>query len=503
MFNRNSKIFIIVISLIIILSFQACLKSKRPGLPEDVVSVIGVSGLNKPQINRFILKSMESGDSLKLQACYFIVSNLTSNYSAFYNLKDSADNIYKLKPESFKNLENIILYKDSLEKSKGKLVYKADSFSLDFKRLNAKFLTDNLFYAFETYYKNKPYLDYDFETFKEYILPYRAENETAEPFRKKLSTYFKLDTNIDLRTNVELINNKINSMLKYDERYVISVENPTIDQLLKKGKGNLETINMLKVKALRSLGIAASIDYTPALTDTNGIYAWTSVMSPDGDLILLDIENGRLHNLLQNSIAKVYRRTFSQDTNSLFAIKNVKESTPGFLGHFNYTDVSNSYNLTSSFKSKTKELNKYLYMSVYNDGQWKPVDWSLNKNSQIKFNNLADNKLYLPVKWENNQSIAIDFPFILKDNRQEYFKSSGKNELVKLTHYSPKGKLINFEEYKIYYWDFEWKLIENFKFTEGGYKIELPDNTLYRILESGPFHDERIFTIKNGKQIFY
>ncbi|PLX04284.1 MAG: hypothetical protein C0595_04125 [Marinilabiliales bacterium] len=503
MLNRNIKFFIAGISLIIILLIQACLKSKRPGLPEDVVSVISVSGLNKPQINRFILESMESEDSLKLHACYFIVSNLTSNYSAFYNLIDSSDNIVKINPESFKNLENIILYIDSLENSNGKLIYKADSFSLDFKRLNAKLLTDNLDIAFETYYDNKRYLNYDFETFKEYILPYRVENEVVEPFRKKLGKLYKLDTNIKFRDNIELINNKINSLVKYDERYVLSVESTSTDKLLKKGRGNLESINILKVKGLRSLGIAASIDYTPALSDTNGIYLWTSVLSPDGELILLDIKDGKLRNLLQNSIAKVYRRTFSNDTNSLFATKNIEENTPLFMGDYNYIDVSKSYNFNSTFISKSDTFNKYLYLSVYNYGQWKPIAWSLNENSQIAFNNLADNILYLPVKWQKNRSIAIDYPLILKDNKVEYFKVSGAYEPVKLTNYSPKGKLKANEEYDIYYWDFEWKLIESFKFTNDAYHIELPGNTLYRINNNDPFHYERIFSIKNGEQLFY
>lgn len=503
MLIRNGKLFILSISLIFLLSFQACLKSKRPGLPEEVVSVINMSGLNKPQINRFILESMESNDSLKLQACYYIVSNLASNYSAYYKLRDSLNNTYKIKPESFKNLHNIILYIDSLEKSHGKLEYKADSFSLDYKRLNAEFLTDNLFYAFETYYKNKPYLNYDFETFKEYILPYRVENETVEPFRKKLSKLYNLDTTINFKTNVELINKKINSLVIYDERYVVSVVNPIIDQILEKGKGNLESINILKVKVLRSLGIAASIDYSPALTDTNGNYVWTSAFSPNGDVILLDIDNGKLHDLMENSMSKVYRRTFSHDSNSLFAIKNVKEITPRFLGHYNYMDVSNSYNFKSSFISKTNILDKYLYLAIYNDGKWKPIDWSLNKDSQIKFNYLADNKLYLPVKWENDQSVAINYPFLLKNSKPEYYVLSTEFVPVKLTNSSPKEKLINNEEYKIYYWDFEWKIIKTFKSAEGSYIINLPGNTIYRICNNEPFHNERIFSIKNGKQLFY
>jgi len=503
MLNKTSNIFL-AISLIIVLSIQACLKSKRPGLPEDVVSVISMSGLNKPQINRFILESMESEDSLKLQASYFIVRNLPTNYAAFYSRKDSLDHILKINPESFKNLENIILYLDSLEKSYGKIIYKADSFSLDFKRLNAKFLTNNLFNAFETYYDNKSYLNYDFETFKEYILPYRIENEAAEPFRKKLAQLYKLDTNITFRDNVELINNKLNSLVQFDERYILSVENPTIDELLDRGRGNLESINILKVRVLRSLGIAASIDYTPALTDTNSLYLWTSVISPDGKLILLDIKNGKLHDLLQNSIAKVYRRSFSHDTNSLFAIKNIEENTPAYLGDYNCIDVSKSYDFNTTYILKYDTIfNKYTYLSIYNDGQWKPVAWSLNKKKYTEFNNLADNILYLPVKWENYHSIAIYYPFILKGNKVEYFKISDDFESVRLTNYSPKGKLISSEEYNIYYWDFEWKLVENFKPANDTYQINLPGNTIYKISNNDPFHNERIFSIKNGKQIFY
>lgn len=503
MLDRSRTFFIIGFSFIFLLSFPACLKSKKQGLPRDVISVISISGINKPQINRFILNCMESEDSLKLNACYFIVSNLTSNYTSFYSLNDSLDNKYEIRPASFKNLENIILYIDSLESSHGSVFYKSDSFSLDFKNLNAKFLTNNLFSAFKTYYNNKPYLDYNYETFKEYVLPYRTENEIAEPFRNKLSKIYSLDTNITFKENIEIINKKVNSLVSYDERYAVSIIKPSIDELLIKGNGNLESINNLKVKVLRSLGIAAAIDYTPALTDTNGMYVWTSVFSPDGDMINLDIPNGNLQKLLDKSIAKVYRRTFSQDNSSLFAIKSIEENTPAFLGHYNYIDVSDTYNFNSNYYSNATVSDKYLYLAVYNDGRWKPIDWSLNKNSRIGFNKLAQGNLYLPVKWKKSNSVAVDYPFIIDDNKVNHFNLSSDYEMISIANYSPKGKLNNNENYKIYYWDFEWKLIKSFKGDDSGINVLLPKNTIYRITNNTPFNRERIFSIENGKQVFY
>ncbi|PLX14519.1 MAG: hypothetical protein C0598_01080 [Marinilabiliales bacterium] len=492
-------IFIAVVASLFVFSNEACLKSKKPGIPQEVVSIINISGHNKPQINRFILNAMESKDSLKLHASYFIVENLHKNYTAFYSFKDSLNNTYNIKPEEFRSLQEIQEHIKYLEGNYGKIDYKADSFSIDFRSLNSQFLTENLMHAFSTYYQNKSYLNYDFHTFLHYILPYRVANETVESFRAKLSSIYYLDTTLSFKENIKNINDQINAKLKYDLRYSRSVENYSIDSILKMDKTNMETLNIFKVKVFRSLGIAAAMDYTPALANEYGSYYWTVVFSPLGERIELDNNTGELEYNLQNSISKVYRRSFTHDTTSLFAIKKTEESTPPFLGHFNNIDVSNKYGFKALYTPSENTEKKYLYLAVYNDRNWRPVAWSVNNNYKFDFKDLAEEIVYLPVLWENNSGTAIDYPFILKNDKLIKLQPLTKKEKYTLTHFSTKEKLVKNEAYKIYYWDSQWMISKRFVKKSKGEKIVLPSNTIYKIVPENDIFNESTFLIENGQ----
>ncbi|NOY51788.1 MAG: hypothetical protein GXO88_14645 [Chlorobi bacterium] len=505
MFNKRPILLSVICLVFIVLYFSSCLKSKRPGIPKDVISVLDIAGINKPQLTKFILNCMEADDSLKLDACYYLLSYSNKNYTSFYSLKDSLGNTYNINPGRFSNLREILLHIDSLEGANGCLEYKADSFSIDFESLNSKQFTDNLFVAFDTYNNNKEWLTYGYSAFKQYILPYRVANEIVEPFRKKLRGLLndELDNELSFEQNVLKVNRKINSLIQYDERYVKTMHRPLIDELLETGKGNLETINIFKVKAFRSLGFAAAMDYTPALSDTNGWLAWTTVIAPDGNEIHLGACDGGLTEPIVRSLAKIYRRTYFADSNSLFSIKSIKESTPPYLGHYNYIDVSGLYGNNYRFAKKTSSSQKYLFTAVYNDGKWKAVDWSLNKDSIMIFENMAENVVYLPTKWEDKRCLAIDYPFVFKNGDIQVFKPSLKSGNFDLKYYASGKHLMANIKYKLYYWDNTWKVIGDFKYHVDGISASLPLNAIYLIKDDDIFHDERIFAMEDGNQLFY
>jgi hypothetical protein len=505
MFIKRSILLSVFCLAFVGVFLSSCLKSKRPGIPKEVIEVLDIAGINKPQLTKFILNCMEADDSLKLDACYYLLSYSHRNYTSFYSLKDTLANTYNIDTEHFSNLKEIILYIDSLEKANGYLEYRADSFSIDFESLNSKQLTADLNVAFDTYYKNKAWLNYDYSVFKNYILPYRVANEIVEPFRKKLQAILmdEIDKNLSFEQNILKINRKLNTLVRYDERYVKTMRKPLIDELLARGKANLENINILKVKAFRSLGFAATLDYTPALSDTNGWFAWTTVISPDGSEIHLSVKYDELPNSIIKSLPKIYRRTYFVDSSNLFIIKSIKESTPPYLGHFNSIDVSDLYGKTYTYEKKTGSRQKYLYMAVYNDGKWKAVDWSLNKDSMISFDNLAGNIVYLPAEWTDKKCLAIDYPFVFKDGNKQVLKPSLKTRKMELMYYATGKPLITNRNYKLYYWDNNWKTIRDVQYRDNMIRASLPLNTIYLIKDDDIFHDERIFALEAGNQVFY
>ena len=495
---------ILAISLILLLLQTSCLKSKRPGIPLKVVEVLNISGKNKPNLNKYILYSLESSDSLQKKASYFILENMHKNYTSFYHLADSNGHNYIFEPKKYSNLNAILSHIDSLEQANGALFYQADSFSIDHKNIDFNLLYNNQLLAFEAIDENTLKNQSNLNLFLNYTLPYRVSNEIIEPFRKKLKELLenKIKESNTIDEKVYAINDAINQLVKYDARYIKSLERKKLDDILNEGVSNLENINIIKVKALRSFGIPATIDYCPVLTDTNGSYLWTAVFKPDGSKILLDIENGVLSNILKHKITKVYRRTYSFDTSSLFLIKDVRENTPPYLGHYNYLDVSSEYGQKLNYSTKTQSNNKYAYLAVYNDNKWRPIDWALNIKGSVNFENLGENIIYLPVFWNYSKIEAFYYPFCFYGGKKHVFEASNSIREISVKQNSPTSKLSAGMEYKTYYWNYKWIETEH-SFKNSKLKFKAPANTIYLIKDKVVGHQYRIFTVEGGNQKFY
>ncbi len=416
---RNNFLLALLFTITFFFLFgsSSCLKSKRPGLPSEVIEVLNISGIHKTELTKFILSTSQTKDSLKIDAAYFLISNLDKNYTAYYKLVDSSGNIYNIIPEDFNNYMEIRCFIDSIESTNGNLIYSADSFAIDYSRVNTNLLTNNMELAFKKWRHNKHWLNYDYQTFKKFILPFKVASEEIECFRQTLNDKFynTIDSNISFYENIDKINRGINSHIIYDPRYIKVLSAQSVKELIINGKGNLNDINIFKVKALRSLGFAASMDYTPYIADSSGWYAWTTVFSPDGEKIHLDISNGILKELLEHKIPKVYRRTYFEDTSSLYSIKKFDDRTPPYLGHFNMFDVSANYFFSRDTILVNNNDCKYSYLAVFNDNEWRAVDWSQNINGKSNFNNLASGINYKYANWDTNNIVIIGSPFMFND----------------------------------------------------------------------------------------
>ena len=260
----------IILTLLLVIVCNSCLKSKKPGIPDEVITTLNESGIRKPDLLKVILAFQQPEDSLKLQSAYFLIQNLDNNYSIKMSLYDSSDNLIQINTKDFADYASIKEYRDSLEKISGKLSYKADSIWLDIDTLKSEFLINHINSAFTTMQNNTWSTKYDFNTFCNYILPYRVANEEIELsisfFQNKYAHLIQQNLSIvDLAT---LLNSEINNTLSYDERLVINPNVQSVVTLEESKTGNLLDINVYKVNALRSMGIAAALDYTPFFADS-------------------------------------------------------------------------------------------------------------------------------------------------------------------------------------------------------------------------------------------
>ncbi len=404
-----SKILFLVF-VIISVFLISCLKSKKPGIPAKTQEILNNSSIFKPGLMSVILEFQKPKDSIKLNSAYFLIENLDINYTIKQSLYDTLDNPIELNIKNYPNLTTIKLLRDSIERVVGDLKYETDSIWLDFKHIGPDFLINHINLSYNNWKNNNLLLDYDIETYYNYILPYRVANEEPELyldlFRKKYANILA-DSSTLLEIVYEL-NDKINSYLNYDERLVLAPNPQTIKQTEESRSGDLRDINIYKIKVFRSLGIAAVLDYTPYFCDSVLGYYSTTVILPNNDKIHLTNPDNNINPYKKGKVAKIYRRIHTSNPSGLFTVKDKKTHTPSFLGNFNYIDVTNEYIPTKNINIGIDDTSTLVYLSVYNDEEWKPIEWAfLDEDGTALFKNMGMGIRYLPTIVSNKKIVPI------------------------------------------------------------------------------------------------
>jgi hypothetical protein len=509
--TRNLKrLGLIFIGFGLLLLNWQCLKSNKAGIPMDVVKVIAKADLNKPELMNAIGEYLAPEDSLKLKAMYWLIANMDGNYTVYYSVQDSLGRHYTFPPENYSHYLDLKHKWDDTEKSVGNLIYHADSFSVDFKSLKAGFLIDNMNDAWQAYQSNAWAKAYDFHIFCRWILPYRCANEPVEPFRKhflkKYGDSIREAHPTSAMAAALLINRLVNRQMDYKDTYNKSANVQDIHQLEKTGAGNFWDINVYKVKVLRSFGLAATLDYTPFLADTNFGYVWTTVILPDRSELMLEFPHRVARLRAGGRLAKVYRRSFERDSTCLYAIKDIKQTTPPFLGHYYYQDISNQIP-HARVQLKYFPKQPYAYLAVFNDGEWHPVTWAISSPDKgTVFDLMGTNVVYLPVGLNKKFLLSLQSPFILDGEGNQFrLKANFTREVSARITYTAPRQLMNLnQKYSLFVWNGNWYPLYNLDGNPRGYDLKVPDNGLFLLTNEDIDFSERIFVIDaDGNQMFY
>ncbi len=212
-----------------------------------------------------------------------------------------------------------------------------------------------------------------------------------------------------------LISKHIDSLYSFDKRFVKQAHVLSYNEIKKTKRGNYTDLAYQKIRLLRAFGIPATLDYTPHISDTNQGFAWAVAMNKNAEFVPLLPPGTEDLFLSSGRIPKVYRRIFHDNENSLFAKKNLEVTTPPFIGHYHYQDVTQEYFATSQVVLNIACPDTLVYLAVWNDDEWKAVDWSDCRNSQAHFQQLATGSVLRPVYLFNKQVEAFGEPFVVHE----------------------------------------------------------------------------------------
>ncbi len=514
---------IILILLMIILS--SC-KIKKT-IPTDVeITLEKLPTKERQKFEKIINYFRDKEDTLKLNASFFLISNIHNAKSVYY---DSSNYSWNSIPDTWS--------------------------------INEKYFINNIDNAVEACRGNIESGCLSFKNFCNYILPYRINFETVESWREKIKVKY-LDSIKSLNTYPiassydTTICNWFNDHLKKSFKYTSIGDNTDTKnwtELSNNLKGNCMEMTKSIIFPLRAFGVAATFDFTPCWGNINGGHAWNVLIqschhpnipfmgletNPYNCNPFLLITNKDSSKSTYRICGKVFRQAFEINKESLEYLNKGKYSIPTVFQDERILDVTNDYFKTLDVKIKVdqeKVKNEtFSYLAIFNNGKWVPTAWGIIKtDGYIEFRKIAINLLYLPILFTNNTIIPISFPFVLTDKGSKLINGGQRraditikntqskeleqlSEINKMTDWNSqkfiktmnnivigkkRSKPIKNKEYKLYFWNNKWKLYKKYVPKKNFIKVKgLPANSVYRLTSEGSNDYERIFTIEKGCQ---
>ena len=516
-----------ILYFFIVILLSACQSHYK--VPANVAEILQKSGNNRSELEKVIRHYQRPEDSLKLKAAYFLIGNMGQQSYIHYIVADTNGNDMHFNVLDYPNYDKMVQAWDSLETIYGKIENKPDTIIYDYNKVTAEYLITNIDLAFKAW-REFPWAKHiNFDQFCEYILPYRSTNEPLENWRPYF--YKKYQWVKDSVKNPDdpveaaiLINNDIKSWFTFDSRFYRQSTDQGLKEMLKNKMGRCEDMTNLAIYAMRAMGIPVMSDFTPYWAKTGNNHAWNAIIDKNGKVIIFmgGLTNpGEYH--LGQAKAKVYRKTFAKQPNSLAAIKPEWEKVPPYIDRNNIIDVTRDYTPVSDVKltleKEVPDSTDYAYICVFNTGEWKAIHWSaIDSGKKVNFTDMGRDIAYLPAYYVHEKIIPAGSPFILTKKGKIVFLKANTKKLIRVKLISTTQKVTrnatdNIKRtfltpgmnYKLFYWDGKWKELGEKKAGKGPLIFNnVPSNALYWLVAEKSRKQERIFTIdEKGRQVWW
>lgn len=492
-----------------------------------VKNALDLAGKNRVEINRFLEQYSNSGDAQKNDAARWLVANMDGHGFARIELCDKDKKELGFDALTFATLGEAQARLDEIGKLHPDADFRKISFQADLEHASSEFLTAHLEGAFDAW-RSLPWAkSISYEAFREHILPYRGSNEPLDlwraPATKKLETLVKelrASGETDVRVVGERVRGTVHPWVAFSDLYYVHPTDQSYTEMIEDKRGRCEDITNMVSFGMRSVATMCASDYTPWWAASDNNHAWEVVLDAQGE--------GRAG--LAGRAAKVYRKTFAHQAESLAAITQSHEVVPRWLSGSHYIDVTAQYQPTSDVtveivaKSELLDGQRFAYLAVFNGGAWRPIHWGHVTNSATggkaaTFQAMGRNICYLPMLHIKGEDIPAGVPFILDLDGVVHplaATASADASLVASTtkpdiqdpdtgHIKARTLVKPDAAYELFVWkDGGWKSSGRRERGEETRAFELlaPDG-LYWLVEDSSRKLERIFTVESGGQVFW
>lgn len=191
---------------------------------------------------------------------------------------------------------------------------------------------------------------------------------------------------------------------------------PKVSSMLEARTGNCRDEASYTVFLSRSLGIPATIDFTPHWGNRSWGHHWSVLMRPDGKAIPFYMGSvpGDTAQFFHPYVkAKVFRRRFQLNRQIVVDLKEEK-SIPHLFQVPDWTDVTDEYcpttDVTRNVPEKYKDK-RIAYICIFDNNDWLPVYYGVVRDGTVTFPNMGRRVMYISAFYENGHIVPFGTPF--------------------------------------------------------------------------------------------
>ena len=191
---------------------------------------------------------------------------------------------------------------------------------------------------------------------------------------------------------------------------------PKASSMMEARTGNCRDEASYTVFLSRSLGIPATIDFTPHWGNRSWGHHWSVIVQPNGKAIPFYMGSmpGDTAQFFHPYVkTKVFRRRFQLNRQIAMDMREEK-SVPHLFQTPDWTDVTDEYcpttDVTRNVPEKYKDK-KIAYICIFDNNDWLPVYYGVIRDGAVTFPNMGRRVMYISAFYENGQIVPFGTPF--------------------------------------------------------------------------------------------
>ena len=363
-------------------------------------TALNLAGDNRAELQK-VLDRYKEEDGDKYRAACFLIENMP--FHGAYEGK-ALENYRKYFSEyvSFPYSRHVQELIDSLKRADGEFSINQLTYKRDIMTVDSAFLVNHIEWAFKVWREQPWGKHVDFDTFCEYILPYRIGDEPLSLWRKEIYECYSpiLD---EFRKTDEADNPKVAAQLLMDTLRKANYRNTALfpvgphlgPDVLKWHTGSCREFTDAMIYVLRALGIPCGVDRVMVLGDNNASHFWNFVLDKEGKTYIANLPYEEVWSKAEEysiSRGKMYRATYSIDKEAVRKLGKYSDVYPAFRRPF-FRDVTALYTgsrnwtvaLPDSLLSGQFREGDMVYLCLANRLQWQPIGYTFFKKREAPY----------------------------------------------------------------------------------------------------------------------